>query len=80
MIFHCERKHLYILFFRENVPHFRVIVLSQAVGLAAKQGMIRNAINTVCNVKQVLGRPYDDPLVQATANSNSYAKVKNLNQ
>ena len=49
------------------------------MGLAAKQGMIRNAINTVCNVKQVLGRPYDDPLVQATANSNSYAKVKNLN-
>ncbi|XP_045166639.2 heat shock 70 kDa protein 14-like [Mercenaria mercenaria] len=35
----------------------------QAVGVAAKQGMIRNAQNTVCHVKQILGRKYDDPVV-----------------
>lgn len=36
----------------------------QAVGVAAKQGMVRNAQNTVCNVKQILGRSNDDPLLQ----------------
>lgn len=35
----------------------------QAVGVAAKQGMIRNLQNTVCHVKQILGRKYDDPAV-----------------
>ena len=28
----------------------------QLVGLAAKQGRIRNAVNTVSHVKQILGR------------------------
>lgn len=35
----------------------------QAVGVAAKQGMIRNLANTVCHVKQILGRRFDDPAV-----------------
>ncbi|KAL4226022.1 Heat shock protein ssb1 [Mactra antiquata] len=35
----------------------------QAVGIAAKQGMIRNLQNTVCHVKQILGRKCDDPVV-----------------
>ncbi|XP_052779931.1 heat shock 70 kDa protein 14-like isoform X1 [Mya arenaria] len=35
----------------------------QAVGQAAKQGMIRNLQNTVCHVKQILGRRFDDPVV-----------------
>uniref|UniRef100_UPI00398E32BC heat shock 70 kDa protein 14 n=1 Tax=Pristiophorus japonicus TaxID=55135 RepID=UPI00398E32BC len=34
------------------------------VGLAAKQGRIRNASNTVVKVKQILGRCFDDPQVQ----------------
>ncbi|XP_067861141.1 heat shock 70 kDa protein 14 [Heptranchias perlo] len=34
------------------------------VGLAAKQGRIRNASNTVVKVKQILGRRFDDPQVQ----------------
>ncbi|MGH0130314.1 UNVERIFIED_CONTAM: hypothetical protein FKN15_069117 [Acipenser sinensis] len=36
----------------------------QIVGLAAKQGRIRNASNTVVKVKQILGRSYDDPQAQ----------------
>lgn len=35
----------------------------QAVGVAAKQGMSRNLHNTVCHVKQILGKRYDDPVV-----------------
>ncbi|TRZ04206.1 hypothetical protein DNTS_029859, partial [Danionella cerebrum] len=34
------------------------------VGIAAKQGRIRNANNTVVKVKQILGRRYDDPDAQ----------------
>ncbi|XP_016121929.1 heat shock 70 kDa protein 14-like [Sinocyclocheilus grahami] len=37
----------------------------QIVGIAAKQGRIRNATNTVVKVKQILGRCYDDPDAQA---------------
>ncbi|XP_076023516.1 heat shock 70 kDa protein 14 [Genypterus blacodes] len=33
----------------------------QIVGIAAKQGRIRNATNTVVKVKQVLGRSFEDP-------------------
>ncbi|XP_053364217.1 heat shock 70 kDa protein 14 [Clarias gariepinus] len=36
----------------------------QIVGIAAKQGRIRNAANTVVKVKQILGRRYDDPEAQ----------------
>uniref|UniRef100_A0A3B3QWW9 Heat shock protein 14 n=1 Tax=Paramormyrops kingsleyae TaxID=1676925 RepID=A0A3B3QWW9_9TELE len=37
----------------------------QIVGIAAKQGRIRNAANTVVKVKQILGRSFDDPEAQA---------------
>ncbi|XP_056280795.1 heat shock 70 kDa protein 14 [Pseudoliparis swirei] len=37
----------------------------QVVGIAAKQGQVRNAANTVVKVKQVLGRSFDDPETQA---------------
>uniref|UniRef100_A0A667YHR7 Heat shock protein 14 n=1 Tax=Myripristis murdjan TaxID=586833 RepID=A0A667YHR7_9TELE len=33
----------------------------QIVGIAAKQGRVRNAANTVVKVKQVLGRSFQDP-------------------
>ena len=33
------------------------------MGAAAKQGIIRNAQNSVCHVKQVLGRTFDDAFV-----------------
>uniref|UniRef100_A0A7N8X360 Heat shock protein 14 n=1 Tax=Mastacembelus armatus TaxID=205130 RepID=A0A7N8X360_9TELE len=36
----------------------------QIVGIAAKQGRVRNAANTVVKVKQVLGRSFDDPVTQ----------------
>ncbi|XP_054911613.1 heat shock 70 kDa protein 14 isoform X2 [Poeciliopsis prolifica] len=36
----------------------------QIVGIAAKQGQVRNAANTVVKVKQVLGRRFDDPVTQ----------------
>ncbi|XP_041833489.1 heat shock 70 kDa protein 14 [Melanotaenia boesemani] len=36
----------------------------QIVGIAAKQGRVRNAANTVVKVKQVLGRRFDDPETQ----------------
>uniref|UniRef100_A0A8D3EAM6 Heat shock 70 kDa protein 14 n=1 Tax=Scophthalmus maximus TaxID=52904 RepID=A0A8D3EAM6_SCOMX len=36
----------------------------QIVGIAAKQGRVRNAANTVGKVKQVLGRSFDDPETQ----------------
>uniref|UniRef100_A0A8C6NJ76 Heat shock protein family A (Hsp70) member 14 n=1 Tax=Nothobranchius furzeri TaxID=105023 RepID=A0A8C6NJ76_NOTFU len=36
----------------------------QIVGIAAKQGQVRNASNTVVKVKQVLGRRFDDPVTQ----------------
>ncbi|CAH1265015.1 HSPA14 [Branchiostoma lanceolatum] len=34
------------------------------VGLAAKQGWIRNAANTITKVKQILGKKYADPAVE----------------
>ncbi|XP_019747372.1 heat shock 70 kDa protein 14 [Hippocampus comes] len=37
----------------------------QLVGIAAKQGRVRNAANTVDKVKQVLGRSFDDAETQA---------------
>ncbi|KAM9705473.1 heat shock 70 kDa protein 14 isoform 2-T2 [Menidia menidia] len=37
----------------------------QIVGIAAKQGRVRNAANTVVKVKQVLGKRFDDPEAQA---------------
>ncbi|XP_077400564.1 heat shock 70 kDa protein 14 [Vanacampus margaritifer] len=37
----------------------------QLVGIAAKQGRVRNATNTVDKVKQVLGRRFDDAETQA---------------
>ncbi|XP_068163493.1 heat shock 70 kDa protein 14 isoform X2 [Antennarius striatus] len=36
----------------------------QIVGIAAKQGRVRNSANTVVKVKQVLGRSFDDPETQ----------------
>uniref|UniRef100_A0A3P8PW45 Heat shock 70 kDa protein 14 n=1 Tax=Astatotilapia calliptera TaxID=8154 RepID=A0A3P8PW45_ASTCA len=36
----------------------------QIVGIAAKQGRVRNAASTVIKVKQVLGRSFDDPEIQ----------------
>ncbi|XP_035767462.1 heat shock 70 kDa protein 14 [Neolamprologus brichardi] len=36
----------------------------QIVGIAAKQGRVRNAASTVVKVKQVLGRSFDDPEIQ----------------
>jgi molecular chaperone DnaK (HSP70) len=36
----------------------------QAVGVAAKQGSIRNTQNTIGYVKTVLGRPWEDPVTQ----------------
>ena len=41
-----------------------ILLLQQAVGAAAKQGIVRNAQNTVCNVKQILGRTADDEVLQ----------------
>ncbi|XP_064632743.1 heat shock 70 kDa protein 14-like [Lineus longissimus] len=46
----------------------------QNVGLAAKQGLIRNAANTICNVKQIVGCKYDDPAV-AEMMANSKLKI-----
>ncbi|WAR24959.1 HSP7E-like protein [Mya arenaria] len=39
------------------------LAVNRAVGQAAKQGMIRNLQNTVCHVKQILGRRFDDPVL-----------------
>uniref|UniRef100_A0A8C9VUS8 Heat shock protein 14 n=1 Tax=Scleropages formosus TaxID=113540 RepID=A0A8C9VUS8_SCLFO len=46
------------------------------VGIAAKQGRIRNAANTVVKVKQVLGRSFEDPEAQ-THKSESKCPVVN---
>ncbi|RUS88360.1 hypothetical protein EGW08_003872 [Elysia chlorotica] len=43
------------------------------VGAAAKQGIIRNASNTVCHVKRLLGCSPDDPLVA------EYSKTSSVN-
>ncbi|XP_053718909.1 heat shock 70 kDa protein 14 [Synchiropus splendidus] len=37
----------------------------QIVGIAAKQGRVRNAANTIVKVKQVLGRSFDDSQTQS---------------
>lgn len=42
----------------------------QAVGAAAKQGKVRNAQNTICNVKQILGRTNGDQLLQKYMDSS----------
>ncbi|KAH3880549.1 hypothetical protein DPMN_004465 [Dreissena polymorpha] len=50
----------------------------QSVGMAAKQGMIRNLSNTVCHVKQILGRSFHDPaVVQYKRSSNTTVVDKN---
>ncbi|XP_047431392.1 heat shock 70 kDa protein 14 [Mugil cephalus] len=49
----------------------------QIVGIAAKQGRIRNAANTVVKVKQVLGRRFDDPETQ-THKTESKCQVVNI--
>ncbi|KAH9513967.1 Heat shock 105kDa 110kDa protein 1 [Bulinus truncatus] len=38
---------------------------SRVIGVAAKQQAVTNFRNTVCGFKRVLGRKFDDPLVQA---------------
>uniref|UniRef100_A0A8C2IBK1 Heat shock protein 14 n=1 Tax=Cyprinus carpio TaxID=7962 RepID=A0A8C2IBK1_CYPCA len=48
----------------------------QIVGIAAKQGRIRNATNTVVKVKQILGRRYDDPDAQAHREESKCIVVK----
>ncbi|KAF0039183.1 hypothetical protein F2P81_009667 [Scophthalmus maximus] len=40
------------------------VAIYKIVGIAAKQGRVRNAANTVGKVKQVLGRSFDDPETQ----------------
>ncbi|XP_046564196.1 heat shock 70 kDa protein 14-like [Haliotis rubra] len=50
----------------------------QSVGAAAKQGIIRNAANTISNVKQILGRKMDDPVVE-NFGAKSTAKVVEKN-
>ena len=47
---------------------------SQTVGLPAKQGLIRNANNTVCNVKHVIGCATDE-IHMKEIKQNSSAKV-----
>ncbi|XP_072026644.1 heat shock 70 kDa protein 14-like [Amphiura filiformis] len=46
----------------------------QLVGLSAKQGRARNAVNTVTHVKQIIGRRYDDPVV-SFVNQNHPFKI-----
>ncbi|CAH1783919.1 unnamed protein product [Owenia fusiformis] len=48
----------------------------QTVGLAAKQGIVRNATNTICHVKQVIGKSYKQH-EKENSTSGSYAKVIN---
>ncbi|XP_071082018.1 heat shock 70 kDa protein 14-like [Haliotis cracherodii] len=50
----------------------------QSVGAAAKQGIIRNAANTISNVKQILGRKMEDPVVE-NFSAKSTAKVVEKN-
>ncbi|XP_034019531.1 heat shock 70 kDa protein 14 [Thalassophryne amazonica] len=47
----------------------------QLVGIAAKQGRVRNAANTVVKVKQVLGRSFDDPQTQMHKTENKCSVV-----
>ncbi|KAM4711467.1 heat shock 70 kDa protein 14 [Anableps anableps] len=51
----------------------------QIVGIAAKQGQVRNAANTVVKVKQVLGRRFDDPVTQ-THKAETKCQVVNREQ
>uniref|UniRef100_A0A672H5Q0 Heat shock 70 kDa protein 14 n=1 Tax=Salarias fasciatus TaxID=181472 RepID=A0A672H5Q0_SALFA len=41
------------------------VAIFKIVGIAAKQGQVRNAANTVVKVKQVLGRSFSDPETQS---------------
>ncbi|XP_035677247.1 heat shock 70 kDa protein 14-like [Branchiostoma floridae] len=41
------------------------------VGLAAKQGWIRNAANTITKVKQILGKKFADPAVEHAVKTSS---------
>jgi len=43
----------------------------QSVGLPAKQGIIRNASNTISNVKKFLGKSCDDQEVKELMEKNS---------
>ena len=43
--------------------------------MAAKQGLIRNAANTICHVKHMLGLTYDDPQVEVAKKQAVQVKV-----
>ncbi|RXM30701.1 Heat shock 70 kDa protein 14 [Acipenser ruthenus] len=51
------------------------VAIFKIVGLAAKQGRIRNASNTVVKVKQILGRSYDDPQAQKHINESKCSVI-----
>lgn len=46
----------------------------QIVGLPAKQQKLRNTSNTICQVKQILGRSWEDKQVQGQI-ANSAVEV-----
>lgn len=48
-----------------NMPFY---LSNQVVGLPAKQGMIRNAQNTVRHLVKLIGQPYDSDVAQAEVN------------
>uniref|UniRef100_A0AAU0MVG6 Heat shock protein family A member 14 variant X1 n=1 Tax=Urechis unicinctus TaxID=6432 RepID=A0AAU0MVG6_UREUN len=52
----------------------------QAVGIAAKQGLIRNASNTVINVKQLLGRSRSESEVEEVAKTSKVKIVERENK
>ncbi|KAF6039214.1 hypothetical protein EB796_002484 [Bugula neritina] len=48
----------------------------KVVGLPAKQGLIRNAKNTVCRAKRLLGRQFADPEVQKEINNSQCSIIE----
>ncbi|XP_076447414.1 heat shock 70 kDa protein 14-like [Babylonia areolata] len=50
------------------------------VGASAKQGIVSNARNTVCHVKRILGRSFEDPVTQEYVASSPVKVVNQNNQ
>lgn len=56
-----------------------ICFFAQLVGLAAWQQMGRNAVNTVCGVKRLLGRTFEHDDVQSVIKSSSVKVISECN-
>lgn len=53
-----------------------IFFLCQIVGLSAKQGRMRNPVNTVMQVKHIVGRKFEDQVIQDLKRQSPFKVVE----